>query len=228
MAVWCDGALTAFATGGRGEDVERDRMGSAAVFAQAGRGVPGHILRWPRRGGRPAVMVEEIARTLAARAAAGVPLVVLDAPYDLSLLDRELGRHRDAGLPRYLGRSSLCVLDPLVLDRQLDRSRPGGRSLAELAAHYGVRLPGDLDAGARAVAALGLLRAMGRRFGPGLSRHSPAELHALQAVWHAVQVRAPQDWFAGTGPAGRVDPAWPLRPGVRTTKAGPSVDKPAC
>lgn len=229
MAVWWDGALASFATGVRGGDAERDRIGSAALVSQPSAGSSGCAVRWPLSADdHPAVVVEQIARRVAARVTGGVPLVVLDAPYELTLLDRELGRHRGVGLAGYLGRSPLCVLDPLVLDRHLDRSRTGQRSLAELAAHYGVALPEQPDAAARAVAALGVLRAVAHRFGVWLSGFSPAELHARQAVWHAAQVRAPLAWFAYPAPGRRADPAWPLRPGPGTTKAGASVDEPAC
>lgn len=70
-------------------------------------------------------MVEEIARALAEQCAAGRPLVVMNAPFDLTLLDRELKRHRASSLGPYLQNSPLCVLDPRVLDKHLDRYRKG-------------------------------------------------------------------------------------------------------
>ena len=62
------------------------------------------------------------------------------------------------------------------------------------------------------MASLEVVRAVGRRFAARLERLSPAELHTLQAVWHAAQARGLQAWFARSGTPEAVDPAWPLRP----------------
>ena len=51
----------------------------------------------------------------------------MNAPFDLTLLDRELRRHRAASLSHYLGQNPLRVLDPRVLDKHLDRYRKGRR-----------------------------------------------------------------------------------------------------
>ncbi|MDG4864851.1 3'-5' exonuclease, partial [Streptomyces sp. T-3] len=77
---------------------------------------------------------------------------------------------------------------------------------------YGVELAGAHDAAADAQASLDLVRAIGRRFAARLDRLTPAELHTLQAVWHAAQARGLQAWFARSGTQEFVDPAWPLRP----------------
>lgn len=165
-----------------------------------------------RNGRWPAPVVEEIARALAEQCAAGRPLVVMNAPFDLTLLDRELKRHRASSLAGYLENTPLCVLDPRVLDKHLDRYRKGRRTLTDLCAQYEVVLDGAHDAAADAAASLELVRAVGRRFSSRLERLSPSELHALQAVWHAAQARGLQAWFAKSGTPEAVDPAWPLRP----------------
>lgn len=159
--------------------------------------------------------MEEIARLLGEQAAAGRPLVVMNAPFDLTLLDRELRRHRASALGRYMESSSLCVLDPRVLDKHLDRYRKGRRTLTDLCAHYEVELEGAHDAAADAQASLDVVRAVGRRFASRLERLSPAELHTLQAVWHAAQARGLQAWFARSGNPETVDPAWPMRTELR-------------
>jgi DNA polymerase-3 subunit epsilon len=156
--------------------------------------------------------MEEIARALAELAVRGRPLVVMNAPFDLTLLDRELRRHRASSLDRWFEATPLRVLDPRVLDKHLDRYRKGRRTLTDLCAHYEVVLDGAHDAGADAQAAMDVVRAVGRRFAPRLARLSPAELHTLQAVWHAAQARGLQAWFARSGTEEAVDPAWPLRP----------------
>lgn len=235
MTRWYDGPLAAFDTETTGVDVEEDRIVSAAVVVQDMTGGRPRVTRWlvnpgvpvppgatevhgltdehlQRNGRWPAPVMEEIARALAEQCGAARPLVVMNAPFDLTLLDRELRRHRAASLGRYLENVPLCVLDPRVLDRHLDRYRKGRRTLTDLCAQYEVVLDGAHDAAADATAALEVTRAVGRRFASRMERLSPAELHTLQAVWHAAQARGLQAWFARSGTPEAVDPAWPLRP----------------
>jgi DNA polymerase III subunit epsilon len=235
MTCWYEGPLAAFDTETTGVDVETDRIVSAAVVVQDAPGGRPRVRRWLvnpgvpvpeaatavhgltdehlRRNGRwPSPVMDEIVRELAEQSAAGRPLVVMNAPFDLTLLDRELRRHRASSLNHWFESVPLHVLDPRVLDKYLDRYRKGRRTLTDLCAHYEVELRGAHDAAADALASLELVRAVGRRFALRLERLSAAELHTLQAVWHAAQARGLEAWFARTGVEEAVDPAWPLRP----------------
>lgn len=235
MPCWFEGPLAAFDTETTGVDVEHDRIVSAALVTQRGTGCVPEVRRWlvspgvpvpetasaihgltdahlQRHGRWPAPVMEEVARGLAEQSARGIPLVVMNAPFDLTLLDRELKRHRNAALSTYLSTHSLCVLDPRVLDNHLDRYRKGQRTLADLCAHYTVELADAHDAAADALATLEVVRAVGRRFATRLEPLSPADLHTRQAVWYAAQARGQQAWFARQGSADICDPAWPLRP----------------
>ncbi|MFG3147459.1 3'-5' exonuclease [Streptomyces sp. NPDC048243] len=242
MTCWYEGPLAAFDTETTGVDVETDRIVSAAVVVQDAAGTRPRVTRWlvnpgvpvpagatavhgltdehlQRNGRWPSPVLEEIARELGEQAAAGRPLVVMNAPFDLTLLDRELRRHRASSLDRWFDPAALRVLDPRVLDKHLDRYRKGRRTLTDLCAHYDVVLEGAHDAAADALASLELVRAVGRRFASRLERLSPAELHTLQAVWHAAQARGLQAWFARSGSEEAVDPAWPLRPDLPAAAA---------
>jgi DNA polymerase-3 subunit epsilon len=101
-----------------------------------------------------------------------------------------------------------------VLDKHFDRYRKGRRTLADLAQFYAVELAEAHDAGADALAALEVTRAVGRRFASRLERLSPAELHTLQQTWHAAQAKGLEAWFARSGTPETVDRSWPLRPGL--------------
>jgi DNA polymerase-3 subunit epsilon len=235
MPCWFEGPLAAFDTETTGVDVEHDRIVAAAVVVQSSSEAVPRITRWlvnpgvpvpetatavhgltdahlQLHGRWPAPVMDEVARALAAQCLVRTPLVVMNAPFDLTLLDRELRRHRARPLADYLDRSPMCVLDPRVLDKHLDRYRKGRRTLTDLCAHYGVPLAEAHDAAADAVAALEVVRAVGRRFADRLEELSPVELHTRQAVWHAAQARSLQAWFARNGSTETVDPAWPLRP----------------
>jgi DNA polymerase-3 subunit epsilon len=235
MTCWYEGPLAAFDTETTGVDVETDRIVSAAVVVQDAPGSRPRVGRWlvnpgvpvpaeatavhglteehlQRNGRWPSPVMEEIARELGEQATMGRPLVVMNAPFDLTLLDRELRRHRASSLEHWFPAAPLYVLDPRVLDKHLDRYRKGRRTLTDLCAHYGVVLDGAHDAAADALASLEVVRALGRRYANRLERLTPAELHTLQTGWHAAQARGLQAWFARSGSDEAVDPAWPLRP----------------
>jgi DNA polymerase-3 subunit epsilon len=239
MACWYEGPLAAFDTETTGVDVEADRIVSAAVVVQDAPGTRPRMTRWlvnpgvqvpeqatavhgltqhhlERNGRWPAPVMEEIAKELAAHGAADRPLVVMNAPFDLTLLDRELRRHRASSLAAYTAGAALSVLDPRVLDKHLDRYRKGRRTLSDLCAQYDVVLTDAHDAAADALAAMDVVRAMGTRFAARLERLTPAELHALQTRWHAAQAGGLQAWFAHSGSPEVVDTAWPLRPDLPT------------
>lgn len=237
MSCWFDGPLAAFDTETTGVDVERDRIVSAALVIQDSADAPAHAQTWlvnpgvpvPREatavhgltdaylrihGRPPALMVAQMAFALASQAERGIPLVVMNAPFDLTLLDRELRRHQRATLADYVSTRPLCVLDPWVLDKHVDRYRKGRRTLADLCTHYDVELAGAHEAAADATAALAVVRAVGRRFATRLGPLSPAQLHARQALWHAAQARGLEAWFSRNGTPATCDPAWPLRLGL--------------
>ncbi|MEV0848832.1 exonuclease domain-containing protein [Streptomyces sp. NPDC049954] len=242
MTCWYEGPLAAFGIETTGLDAERDRIVSAAVVVQDFPGARPRTDRWlvspgvplpaaatavhgltdehvQRNGRWPAPAVDEMARGLREQALTARPLVVLDAPFALTVLDRELRRHRASRLSERLAGKPLWVLDPKVLDGHLDRYRKGTRGAADLCALYGVERGQPHDPAAEALAALEVVRSVGRRFSARLERLSPMELHSLQGVWHAGQTRG-QPWFgrpAGGRPEG---PSWPLRPGLRVVSEG--------
>lgn len=236
MTRWFEGPLASFDTETTGVDVEHDRIVSAALVIQDAEDAPPRVLRWlvdpgvlipegavavhgltqeyvQRHGGPPAPAIEEMARALADGTGTGVPLVVMNAPFDLTLLDRELRRHRGTALADYRTNSPLCVLDPRVIDKYADRYRKGRRTLTDLCAHYGVDLTTAHDATADALASLSLVRAIGRRYADGhIGALTAPELHLRQSRWHAAQARGLQDWFTRNGTPEYCDPSWPLRP----------------
>ncbi|GAA3730681.1 3'-5' exonuclease [Streptomyces tremellae] len=241
MTLWYEGPLAAFGAATTGRDPEGDRIVSAALVSQeAPRRAP-RVRRWlvdpgvpvpcahgltddylHRNGRWPAPVVGEIAGALGTAWAAGVPLVVAHAAYGMTVLDRELWRHRATRLARYAEPAPLCVLDPFLLDRHLDRRAAGrGRGLAELCARYGVGAADPRDPAAHALAALEVTRAVGRRFAARLGRLTAVELHRLQGAWHAAQARGALGWLVRGGEQARARAAagWPLPPDLPATAA---------
>jgi DNA polymerase-3 subunit epsilon len=161
--------------------------------------------------GRPAKqVVEEIADAIAGEmSVGGAALVVMNAPFDLPLLDAECARY---GVETVADRVGCMepVIDPLVLDRHADRYRRGKRTLEALAAHYKVELTEAHTAKADALAALGVAVRIGEAY-PQLQL--PAHrIHLHQVHWHAEWAANFQAHLRSKGQADAViDGSWPLR-----------------
>lgn len=175
-----------------GEVVERwDWLADPEVeIPEAASAVHGITTERARAEGRPTgLVVAEITQTLRTIFGLGIPVVVYNAPYDLSLLDRECRRNE---LEPLIDPSP--VVDPLVLDKKIDTYRKGKRTLEAAAAHYGVPLDDAHDAGADAIAAGRVAQALVR--GRPEQLDIPiADLHGRQEIWYAEQARSFQDYI---------------------------------
>ena len=160
-----------------------------------------------RLEGQPAPgAVAEIIGALTDAAARGLPIVAYNAAYDLTILDREAARYGVAPLP-----GPGAVIDPLVIDKAVDKYRRGKRTLTATAEHYGVTLDDAHDAGADAVAAGRVAQAIARAF-PELAATAVAELHARQVDWSREQAESYQAWRRKNGePEFTTSGAWPVR-----------------
>jgi DNA polymerase III subunit epsilon len=156
----------------------------------------------------PAQALEEIAALLAAHLESGAPLVVFNAPFDLTLLEAELDRH---GLTPLRARIPFVgpIVDPLVMDRKLDRFRKGSRTLEAQCAHYGVQITNAHDASADAIAALEVARALADRY-PEVAEAPLTELHAQQAEWKESTDRDFAAYRAKRGEEFTPQPGWPV------------------
>jgi DNA polymerase-3 subunit epsilon len=143
-----------------------------------------------RAEGRPAVeVVSEILDALRGILQRGIPVTIFNAPYDLSLLAHEAARYDLQPLG-----SPLPIIDPLVIDKALDRYRKGKRTLEAAAIVYGVSLEDAHDAGADAVAAGRVAQAIARRYPIELGEDVLA-LHEQQVAWCADQAESFQDYM---------------------------------
>ena len=159
--------------------------------------------------GRPApLVIAEIAQSLRLVFGMGIPLVVYNAPYDLTLLDRECRRHRLVPI-EHPG----PIIDPLVLDKVVDRYRKGKRTLEVTADLYGVRLDDAHDAGSDAIAAGRVAQALAVAY-PDELGVPVGELHEKQVAWYAEQAASFADYIRRVkGDTDFVaESDWPLRP----------------
>ncbi len=133
--------------------------------------------------------VAEIVATIREHLGRGLPLVAYNAPYDLTLLNRESLRH---GVLPLVAPSP--VVDPLVIDKAIDRYRKGKRTLEVTSAFYGVTLDDAHDSGADAIAAGRVAQAIVRAHGGKLPA-TVTELHELQAKWSLEQAESFQAYM---------------------------------
>ncbi|MEA3511349.1 MAG: exonuclease domain-containing protein, partial [Actinomycetota bacterium] len=132
-------------------------------------------------GGSPIDVLTETLAAIAALVEEGVPIVLYNANYDWPLLTEELARHALDPLPKV---PPAILVDPLVLDRHVDRYRKGKRTLSTVTGHYGIRLDGAHRAAADAEATVAVARAIAKQY-PKVQVDG-ADLVALQIKAHTV------------------------------------------
>ncbi|KPI33374.1 Exonuclease RNase T and DNA polymerase III [Actinobacteria bacterium OV450] len=239
MRSWTSAPWVAVDTETTGVNPETDRVVTAAVvkyhdgravgtrtwLSDAG-GVPvqagatavhGMTTEFVQREGRPAALViAEVVAALVEAAEAGWPIVVMNAPFDLTLLEREAERH---GVRSLFSASAPLVLDPRILDKHEDRYRKGQRRLVDLCRTYGVVHQGAHDAAADAVAACAVTAAILRRYS-WLAGMPLGELHEQQVRWAADLQGSLRAHFSETpGKQSRVATVrtdWPVIPAARS------------
>ncbi|WP_165064713.1 exonuclease domain-containing protein [Marisediminicola senii] len=168
--------------------------------------VHGITTEMARANGRPAAeVVAEIVAVLRALLSQRVPITIYNAPYDLTLLNREAQRYGIEPLE-----APAPIIDPLVIDRALDRYRKGKRTLSAAADVYGVVLADAHDATADAVAAGRLAQAIARRYSTELG-DDVTSLHSRQVEWSAASAADFQEYMRRKDPTFASSGAWPER-----------------
>lgn len=161
--------------------------------------VHGITTAYAREHGKPASEVlDEAAGLLALSLSRGVPVVGMNLAFDWTILDRECRRWQVPTVSErlaYVDKPFAPVIDVLVLDKAMDRYRPGKRKLTDLCALYGVRHDGAHDATEDALAAARIAYVMGRQ--------SRFEFDKLRGLYHDRRYpeRIARDWQA----MGRMD-----------------------
>jgi DNA polymerase III epsilon subunit-like protein len=124
----------------------------------------------------------------------------------LTVLDRELIRHHGQGIG-YVG----PVIDPYVIDREVDKYRKGSRKLSAQVEHYQVRLDGAHDATQDALAAARVAWRIATLH-PQIADAPLADLQVLQAAWHRERQADFAAYLRRQGkPADDVNGSWPMR-----------------
>lgn len=225
---WADGRLCGFDVETTGEDPDRARI-VAATLVLVGGGRPSHEFcllidpgveipaastavhgitteRVRAEGRAPADALAEIVRLLRTTWERRLPVVAFNGSYDLTVLDRELGRHLNTGV-----KVTGPVVDPHIIDRALDRRR-GKRTLEETCRHYRVRLDGAHDATQDALAATRLAWRLARTYPAEVGEPTLRELYSKQVVWSQEWTDSLNRYWRSKGQDKTMDGTWPVRP----------------
>lgn len=183
-------------------------------------------------GADPAIALFEITGLLARALGNGVPVVAMNAAFDLSMLEAENRRH---DVPTLASRPKPIspIIDPMVLDKAVDPYRKGicaedrkhpcqcgavDKKLTSLCLHYGVRHAGAHDAAADALAACRLWPRIIARHPEKFRGFTLAALHQAQITWRKEQCDSLRAYFDRIGtPHDGIPSDWPIhRPPVTT------------
>lgn len=156
-----------------------------------------------RDGVESALAVMEISARLS-QLSASMPLVAFNAAYDFSILHHEAKR---VGVEQI---DPKPVIDPLVIDRKVDKWRKGKRNLTMMCELYSVELLDAHNSTADAVAAGRIAQRLAAKY-PELNIPA-AELHELQSVWADEWSREREEYFKRENrPGYRAEYGWPIR-----------------
>lgn len=233
---WADRPMCAWDTETTGTDPETARIVTSATVTVGGGEAPA-VAEWlinpgveipeaasavhgvtteqaVAQGAEPAAAVATIVDALVSAAALGEPIVIYNAAYDMTVLDRECRRY---SLPTLTDRCrserhELHIVDPLVLDRALDRYRRGKRTLSATAAHYGVTLT-EADAhtaGGDCIATARVAWKLARRY-PDVGGLRLDELMDYQAAAHIEWADQFGSYLRSKGKTDDISREWPLK-----------------
>ena len=154
--------------------------------------------------------IEEIAAVLVDASRRSVPVVGFNLSYDLTMMDARCRALDGRGLIERGWKGP--VLDPLVMDRGLDRWRKGPRTLGALCDRYGVVNAAAHDAQGDAVASAQLLLLMADAL-PEVGETEAETLYEQQIAWHKTWAGGFSDFLMSKGEKGFSDEEflWPLQ-----------------
>ncbi|MBE9403799.1 exonuclease domain-containing protein [Brachybacterium sp. p3-SID1565] len=233
-ASWTQRPLLGFDTETTGTDVGRDRIVTVALVHSVAPGRLGEtVATWlidpemeipegaqkvhgistehaRMHGMKSAEALDEVATMLADALALDVPIVAFNGSFDLAILENELRRLGLPTLTDRVGHVIAPVIDPLVVDRGVDRYRKGKRTLTDLLAHYGIQQDGRLHtADVDVSATLDVLRAIVAAH-PQVGVSSLEDLHQQQISWHRSWAENFNEFLRKKGRAPDVNLDWPL------------------
>ena len=150
------------------------------------------------------VGIKGIIDALSLPSRSGYPLVVYNAPYDLTLLNAEAERwNLEPFVPG-------IVYDPLVIDKGVDKWRKGKRTLSAAAEVYGIPWVGDAhDASADAIMSAKIAYKLLER--PEVQNaFDTLGSMSVQREWKRQQAESLEEYLRRSDPSVVVERGWPI------------------
>lgn len=116
----------------------------------------------------PQIALQDISNKLEPIVAQGIPICIYNAPFDTTMLWEEFKRHR-IQTPYTIDQTFSKVIDPLVIDKQVDKFRKGSRKLIDTAALYGYNNFEAHNSSADVLATIFITRKLKSWFQPGMT-----------------------------------------------------------
>lgn len=126
-------------------------------------------------GMEPSTALQEIADRLAVIINREVPLVAFNCTFDITMLLAEFERY-SINFPFTPEKAFSRVIDPLVLDKSIDKWRKGSRKLVDMAEHYGYTKFNAHESTADVLATIFIARSLYKKL------HSEITLELLQEM----------------------------------------------
>jgi DNA polymerase-3 subunit epsilon len=228
-SLWFQRQMVSFDVETTGVDLENDRIVTAAISVvgpgaettnfswvvdpgipvpEEAANVHGYTTERVQAEGQAAeTAIEEIIEILAFCLNQNMALVVYNARFDLTILDREARRLQ---LEPLVERATLRVIDPMVIDKRAAKYRQGGRKLIDLCRVYNVPFSEEEahDACDDAMATARLAWRLGSMI-PEMQIELD-QLHDYQQVWARRHAESLQKYFNRIGRDANVEVEWPL------------------
>ncbi|WP_271394655.1 3'-5' exonuclease [Neomicrococcus lactis] len=156
-----------------------------------------------RDGMDPATAVAEISVFLDALFQT-MPVMVFNAAYDFTVLREEAKRY---GIDQIDPRP---VIDPYIIDKQVDKYRRGKRTLVAMSEFYQVPLINAHTSVADAAATIAVADRLAEKYASQL-QIDPLLLHSNQIEWAATQAASFQEYLRRRDPSAVVEGDWPVK-----------------
>lgn len=156
-----------------------------------------------RDGMDPATAVAEISVFLDALFQT-MPVMVFNAAYDFTVLREEAKRY---GIDQIDPRP---VIDPYIIDKQVDKYRRGKRTLVAMSEFYQVPLINAHTSVADAAATIAVADRLAEKYASQL-QIDPLLLHSNQIEWAATQAASFEEYLRRRDPSAVVEGDWPVK-----------------
>lgn len=151
-----------------------------------------------KHGIEPEDALESITQVIASAQNNNIPLLAYNAPFDVAMLQHDLGQWKLDSLESRITNDNILVVDPLVIDRAVSH-RSSKRTLSYTTEYYGVEPDGDFhNATADTVAAVDLIQPMTTLY-PQIGHLTIGELMAWQQHAHSVWKDSFNQWLVSKG-----------------------------